>query len=212
MTGAGAGTGGQHSDFLEVWYAHVAGLKVVMPSNPADAYGLMLSCIDDPDPCIFIEVLMALFAPGPAPERHKKIPLGKAKIMREGRDVSVIGYGRLMPMIAGLADKLAEEGIDAEVIDLRTISPLDMPAVLASVEKTGAAVVVHEAVKKFGTGAEISSAIHEELFDILRAPVKRIGAKFAPVPFSKPLETESLPSMAEIEAAIRNLVPQKASA
>lgn len=210
MTGAGVANGGQHSDYLEAWFAHTAGLKVVLPSCPADAYGLMLSAIDDPDPVIFIETLPALFTSGPAPERGKKIPLGKANVVREGRHVSVIAYGRIVQGIAGLAAKLAEEGIDLEVIDLRTVSPLDIETILGSVEKTGAAVVVHEAVKKFGPGAEISSCIHENLFGSLRAPVKRIGAKYAPVPFSQPLETASLPSLAEVEAAVRALLPQPA--
>jgi pyruvate/2-oxoglutarate/acetoin dehydrogenase E1 component len=205
MTGAGVSNGGQHSDYLEAWFAHTAGLKVVLPSCPADAYGLMLSCIDDPDPCIFIETLPALFTPGPAPERGKKIPLGKANIVREGGHVTVVAYGRIVNSIATLAEKLAGEGIEIELIDLRTVSPLDHETILASARKTGAAVVVHEAVKAFGVGAEISSVIHERAFDSLRAPVRRIGAKYAPVPFSQPLETASLPSIAEVEAAVRAL-------
>jgi len=208
MTGAGFGNGGQHSDYLEAWFAHIAGLKVVLPSNPADAYGLMLSCIDDPDPCIFVETLPALFTPGPGADRGKKIPIGKAKIVREGRDVSIIAYGRIVQAIAGLADKLSGEGLSIELLDLRTVSPLDMDGILASVDKTGAAIVVHEAVKKFGPGAEICSAIYEALFDRLRAPVIRLGARYAPVPFSQPLETASLPSLDEVEAAVRRLAPK----
>ncbi|WP_375398837.1 alpha-ketoacid dehydrogenase subunit beta [uncultured Sphingomonas sp.] len=209
MTGAGVANGGQHSDYLEAWFAHTAGLKVVLPSNPADAYGLMLSAIDDPDPVIFIETLPALFTPGAAPERYKKIPIGKAKVVREGRDLTIVAYGRIVQAIAGLVDKLKDE-VDVELIDLRTVSPLDMDTVLESVAKTGAAIVAHEAVKKFGPGAEISAAIHEKLFDKLRSPVIRIGAKYAPVPFSQPLETASLPSLAEIETAIRSLVREPA--
>ena len=209
MTGAGVSNGGQHSDYLEAWFAHTAGLKVVLPSNPADAYGLMLSAIDDPDPVIFIEQMPALFTPGRAPERHKKIPIGKANVVREGTDLSVIGYGRIVQQLLPVAEKLEAEGISIEIVDLRTVSPLDLDTVLASVDKTGAAIVVHEAVKKFGPGAEISSAIHERLFDRLRAPVVRIGAKYAPVPFSQPLEAASLPSVAEVEAAIRVLSPAK---
>ena len=207
MTGAGVSNGGQHSDYLEAWFAHTAGLKVVLPSSPADAYGLMLSCIDDPDPCIFIETLPALFTPGPAPERGKKIPIGKAHVVREGRHVTVVAYGRIVNSIATLAEKLAGEDIEIELIDLRTVSPLDHETILTSVRKTGAAVVVHEAVKAFGPGAEISSVIHERAFDALRGPVARIGAKYAPVPFSQPLETASLPSIGEVEAAVRALAP-----
>ena len=209
MTGAGVSNGGQHSDYLEAWFAHTAGLKVVLPSSPADAYGLMRSAIEDPDPVIFIEQMPVLFTPGEAPVRGTRIPIGKANVLREGSDVTVIGYGRIVRQLLPVAEKLAGEGISVEIVDLRTISPLDLDTVLASVRKTGAAVVVHEAVKKFGPGAEISSAIHETLFDRLRAPVIRVGAKYAPVPFSQPLETASLPSISEVEGAIRTLVPAK---
>ena len=206
MTGPGMGSGGQHSDFMEVWYAHTAGLKVVIPSTPDDAYGLMRSAIDDPDPVIFVENMPVLWTPGDAPERGSRIPIGKAKVIREGKDVSIIGYGRVIQNANAHAAKLAEQGIDAEVIDLRSVQPWDVETVLASVEKTGAAIVVHEAVKKFGPGAEIASTIHENLHKRLRAPVVRIGAKYAAVPFSNVLETASVPSMAEIEAAVRSLV------
>lgn len=209
MTGAGVSNGGQHSDYLEAWFAHTAGLKVVMPSNPADAYGLMLSAIDDPDPVIFIEQMPVLFTPGEPPVRGQKVPIGKAKVIREGRAVTVVGYGRILQQIRALADKLDSENISVEIVDLRTIAPLDLDTVLASVSKTGAAVIVHEAVKKFGPGAEISSAIHEALFAKLRAPVARVGAKYAPVPFSPPLEAASLPSVAEVETAIRALVSRQ---
>lgn len=203
MTGGGFSTGGQHSDFLEAWFAHTAGLKVVIPSTPADAYGLMLSCIEDNDPCLFVECMPLYWTPGDAPERGVKIPLGKARIACEGSDVTVITYGKQVHEAVGVAAKLSAEGINVEVIDLRTISPLDMATVLASVEKTGRAVVLHEAVRNFGVGAEISSRIHEKLFNKLKAPVQRVGSAFAPVPFSKPLEDAFLPSLADIEQAIR---------
>jgi pyruvate dehydrogenase E1 component beta subunit len=203
MTGAGFSVGGQHSDFLEAWFCHTAGIKVVIPSNPADAYGLMLSCIDDPDPCLFVECLPLYWTPGPAPERGVKIPLGKASVVREGSDVTVITYSKQVHEAKAVADKLAKEGINVEVIDLRTISPLDTDTILASVGRTGRAVVVHEATRNFGVGAEVSSRIHEALFDKLKAPVGRVGAAFCPVPFSKPLEDAYLPTMADIEAAVR---------
>jgi len=206
MTGASMGNGGQHSDFLEAWFAHTAGLKVCIPSNPSDAYGLMLACIADPDPCIFVETLPILFAQQATDlERGVPISLGKARLVRQGRDVTVITYGRQVLDALRVADQLSEDGISCEVLDLRTISPIDMDAVLTSVEKTGAAVVFHEAVKSFGPGAEISSRIHEALFAQLREPVVRIGAKFAPVPFSKPLEDAFLPSAVDLETAIRRL-------
>ncbi|SEB61114.1 alpha-ketoacid dehydrogenase subunit beta [Pseudomonas marginalis] len=203
MTGAGFSVGGQHSDFLEAWFAHTAGLKVVIPSTPADAYGLMLACIEDPDPCMFIECMPLYWTPGPAPVRGEKIPLGKAKVVRDGSDVSVITYSKQVHDVVAVATRLAEEGISVEVIDLRTISPLDSDAILASVSKTGRAVVVHEATRNFGVGAEISSLIHEALFSELKAPVGRVGSAFCAVPFSKPLETAFVPSAEQIESAIR---------
>jgi len=203
MTGSQFGSGGQHSDFLEAWLAHTAGLKVVAPSSPADAYGLLLSCIFDDDPCVFIEHLPSYWVAGPAPQPGQRVPLGKANVVREGSDVTVIGYSRSIADSIPVADKLKAEGISVEIVDLRTVSPLDMETVWTSVAKTRRAVVVHEAVKPFGIGAEVSSRIHEELFDQLKAPVQRVASKFCAVPFSKPLEQAFLYSNIEIEAAIR---------
>ncbi len=202
-TGAGYGLGGQHSDYLEAWFCHTPGIKVAMPSNPADAYGLMLSSIRDDDPVLFVENTGWYPTKGPAPERGKAVPLGKANIVREGGDVTLIGYARSMRDLPAAAEKLAAQGIEAEVIDLRTVAPLDMDTVLKSVEKTRRTVVVHEAVRSFGVGAEISSRIHEALFDSLKAPVQRIGAKDCPVPFSSELEKAFLYSEQDIiDAAI----------
>jgi len=203
MTGAGFGVGGQHSDFLEAWFAHTAGMKVVAPSNPADAYGLLLSCVDDEDPCLFIENMTMYWTPGPAPARGVRIPLGKANVVREGKDATVIAYSRQVVDACAAAENLAKDGISVEVIDLRTIAPFDAETVLASVAKTKRAVIVHEAVKPFGVGAEISSRIHEALFSQLKAPVERVASAFSPVPFSKPLETAFVPGVPQIEAAIR---------
>jgi pyruvate dehydrogenase E1 component beta subunit len=209
MTGAGLSNGGQHSDYLEAWFAHTAGLKVVIPSTPADAYGLLLSCIDDPDPCIFVESLGLYWAPAPAPERGKRIPLGSAKVVREGKDVTVIAYGPQVAVALSAAEALKDR-VSVEVIDLRTVSPLDNATILKSVGKTGRAVVVHEAVKNCGVGAEVASRINEALFDQLKAPVKRLGGKFSPVPFSKPLESAFAPSAAEIQAAIQAVYDRSA--
>jgi acetoin:2,6-dichlorophenolindophenol oxidoreductase subunit beta len=203
MTGAGMGSGGQHSDYLEAWFAHVAGIKVVAPSNPADAYGLMLSCIEDDDPCLFVEHLLTYWAPGTPPTRGVRIPLGKANVLLAGSDVTLVSYSGMMTPCAAVAAKLATVGIKVELIDLRTISPWDTETVLTSVAKTGRAVVVHEAVRNFGVGAEIAATLHERLFDTLKAPVQRIGAAYCPVPFSKPLETAFMPSQAQIEAAVK---------
>ena len=202
-TGAGAGFGGQHSDMLEAWFAHVPGIKVVMASNPADAKGLLLSCIEDDDPCIFIEHTLAYGVSGPVPPPDYRVPLGLANIVRDGTDVSVIGYGPAIAPVLALADSLQREGISIEVVDLRTIAPFDQATVLGSVAKTRRAVVVHEAVRSFGVGAEISSCIHEALFSELRAPVGRVGSAYCPVPFSPPLEKAYLFNRDKLEAAIR---------
>jgi pyruvate/2-oxoglutarate/acetoin dehydrogenase E1 component len=204
MTGAGMGSGGQHSDFLEGWFAHTAGLKVVMPSNPADAYGLMLSAIEDNDPVIFVEHLLTFWNPGEGPERGVKIPLGKARIAQDGSDVTVVSYSATVNHALAAAATLAKEGVSVEVIDLRTISPWDKEAVLASVGKTGRAVIAHEALRNFGPGGEIAATISEELFGKLKAPVRRVGAVTCPVPFSKPLETAFMPGETAIVEAIRS--------
>ena len=202
-TGAGVGFGGQHSDMLEAWFAHVPGLKVVTPSNPADAKGLLLACIQDDDPCLFIENTASYGISGPPPEPGYIVPLGKAATVREGHDVTVIGYGTAIAKALAAAQALEADGVSVEIIDLRTIAPFDEAAVIASVARTRRAVVVHEAVRKFGTGAEISAVIHETLFHELKAPVERVGSAYAPVPFSPALETAFMFSQAQIEAAIR---------
>lgn len=204
MSGAGFSTGGQHSDWTEAWFAHTPGIKVVMPSNPADAYGLLRACIEDDDPCLHMEHMALYGVPGPAPEPGKILPLGKANIVQEGSDVSLISYGKGVSDCLAAAQSLAEEGVKVEVIDLRTISPLDDETILNSVAKTGRAVVVHEAVRDFGVGAEISSRIHEALFSDLQAPVQRVGSAYSPVPFSKPLETAYLYSQAQIIDAVKS--------
>ncbi|KQZ73760.1 pyruvate dehydrogenase [Sphingopyxis sp. Root214] len=205
-TGAGVGFGGQHSDMLEAWFAHVPGMKVVTASNPAEAKGLLLSAIEDDDPTLFIEDIMMYAQKGEPLAAGEKIPLGKARVRREGSDVTVITYGRPVAQMDKLAEELAGEGISAEVIDLRTIAPFDEDTVLNSVAKTGRAVIVHEAIKSFGVGAEISSRIHEELFADLKAPVKRVGSKYCPVPFSPPLEQAFLYSQDEVYASIRRMM------
>ena len=198
MSGAGFSTGGQHSDWTEAWFAHTPGINVVMPSCPADAYGLLRACIEDDDPCLQMEH-MALYATrGTAPEKGHIVPIGKANVVLEGSDVTLITYGRGVADCQAAAGLLKEEGVTAEVIDLRTISPLDDDAILNSVAKTGRAVVVHEAVRNFGVGAEISSRIHEHLFTELKAPVQRLGSQESPVPFSKPLEQAYLYSQQQI--------------
>jgi acetoin:2,6-dichlorophenolindophenol oxidoreductase subunit beta len=201
MTGTGFGVGGQHSDYLEAWFAHTPGMKVVAPSNPNDAYGLMRSAIEDNDPVIFIENLPSYWTPGPVTGQH--VPLGKLRVAREGSDVTIVAHSMMVGVSMAAAEALAGEGISAEVLDLRTIAPWDRAGVLASAEKTGRALIVHEAVKEFGIGAEIGSVISEELWGKLKGPVKRLGGAFCAVPFSKPLETAFVPQVANIVATVK---------
>jgi len=201
MTGSGFSQGGQHSDFLEAWFAHTPGIKVVAPSNPSDAYGLMRSAIDDNDPVMFIENIALYWTPGEVD--LAPVPLGKARVVREGSDASIVTYAAGVAPAAAAAEELAGEGISTEIIDLRTVAPWDRETVLASVARTGRAVVVHEAVKEYGVGAEISSVLQEELWGTLKAPVRRVGGAFCPVPFAKPLENAFAPNAAAIAAAVR---------
>lgn len=204
-TGAGRGTGAQHSDMLEAWFAHTPGLKVVMASSPAETVGLLSSCIFDDDPCIFIEKKERYGVRGAAPEPGYRIPLGVANAVRPGSDITLIGYGGAVSDMVAAADQMAQEGVQAEVIDLRTISPWDQATVLASVARTRRAVVVHEAVQQFGVGAEISSRIHEELFGELAGPVARVASKNVPVPFARSLEDAYVYQVVDIVEAARRL-------
>lgn len=204
-TGAGRGTAAQHSDMLEAWLAHTPGLKVVMASSPAETVGLLSSAIFDDDPVIFIEKKERYGVRGEAPEPGHRIPLGVANIVRPGSDLTLIGYGGAVSDMQAAADQLAEDGVQAEIIDLRTISPWDHTTVLESVAKTNRAVVVHEAVRQFGTGAEISSTIHEELFGQLAGPVARVASKNVPVPFARSLEDAYIYQVADIVDAARRL-------
>lgn len=206
MTGTGFASGGQHSDYLEAWFAHTAGIKVVAPSSAKDAYGLMRSAIDDPDPVLFIENLPTYWTPDAPPEAGSRVPIGKAAVLAQGSDLTIVAYSRMVHEARQALSTLSEQGISAELIDLRSVAPWDREAVLASVAKTGRAMIVHEAVTPFGVGAEISAVLNEELFGKLKAPVKRLGGAFCPVPFSKPLETAFAPQAADIAGAARALV------
>ena len=201
-TGVGVGFGGQHSDMLEAWFAHVAGLKVVTPSNAADAKGLMRASIDCNDPVIFIENILCYGLKSEDPGPGYRVPLGKAAIAREGTDISIITYGRTVLDALAVAEELAKEGISVEVVDLRTIAPYDEVTVLASVRKTGRAITLHEAVRPFGTGAEIAATIQEKAWDQLKG-VLRIGGTFSPVPFASVLEQAWIPTKPQIVAAIK---------
>ena len=197
--------GAQHSQSLEAWFMHTPGVKVVFPSTPADAKGLLLASVFDDDPCLFIEHVALHYSQKEAvPAGDHRVPLGEAAVRRPGDDVTVISYGAQMPGVLAAAETLAAEGISVEVIDLRTLVPLDFPTVLASVARTRRAVVVHGAVRFAGPGAEIGSTITEELFEDLAHPVVRLGAPYAPTPFlASGLET--LPVADDVVAAVRRL-------
>ena len=205
--GAGVQFGAQHSEFLEAWLIHTPGLKVVMPSTPAEAKGLLLSAIFDDDPVVFIEPTLLYFgaAKEEVPDGDVRVPLGRANIAREGSNITLISYGLHVHTCLAAAAQLSEIGIDAEVIDLRSLVPLDIETVLASVSKTRRAVVVHEAVGRAGFGAELSSLIHEALFDELAGPVRRVTGADTPVPFAKPLETAFIPTADTVAAAAREM-------
>lgn len=207
MTGLGFGSGGQHCDYLEAWFAHTAGIKVCAPSTPEDAYGLLRSAIDDPDPVLFIENMPSYFTPMAfeMPGTGHRVPLGKAAIQREGTDVTVVSYSRMAMEARQAAASAADKGISVEVIDLRSIAPWDRETVLASARKTGRVLIAHEAVKQHGVGAEIAAVVSEELFGVLKKPVRRLGAAYGVVPYSKPLETAFAPDAQRILAAIVEL-------
>jgi pyruvate dehydrogenase E1 component beta subunit len=178
----------QHSQSLESWFVHVPGLKVVIPSNPADAKGLLKAAIRSDDPVLYFEHKALFPTKGPVPDGDHLTPIGKAAVVRPGRDLTVISYSMTMHRAIEAAEKLAGEGIDAEVIDLRTISPIDTAAIYESLAKTHRLLIVHESVKAGGVGAEIAARVAEEAFDLLDAPVARLGAPFVPIPFSPALE------------------------
>jgi acetoin:2,6-dichlorophenolindophenol oxidoreductase subunit beta len=205
MTGLGYGSGGQHCDYLEAWFAHTAGIKVVAPSTPEDAYGLLRAAIEDPDPVIFIENLPSYRTPlaYELPDASFRTPLGKAAVQRVGSDLTLVSYARMAIEARMAAEMAAKGGVSVEVIDLRTIAPWDRETILASARKTGRVLIAHEAVKQHGVGAEIAAVVSEELFGQLKAPVRRLGGAFSPVPYSKPLEDAFAPNAARIaEAAI----------
>ena len=203
--GSGRGNAAQHSKSLEAWFAHVAGLKVVMPATPADAKGLLTAAIRDDDPVIFIEHKLLYRTKGEVPTGEHVVPVGRADVKREGKDLSIVTWSREVLFALEAAKQLANEGVEAEIVDLRSLVPLDKETVLASVRKTHRALVVHEAIKRGGYGAEIAATIAEEAFEDLDAPVKRITAPDTPVPFSPPLEKAFIPQVEDVAAGLREL-------
>ena len=204
--GAGRSSGSQHSQSLEALLAHIPGLTVVMPSTPADTYGLLRSAIQDPNPVVFIENRLLYGMKGPQPPPDHLVPIGVSAVVRQGTDVTVVSVSRMLHAVLAAAERLAEEGVSVEVIDLRTVAPLDLGPVLESVRKTSRLLVAHEAVVPFGIGAEIAATVGREAFWDLDAPIQRIGAAPTPPPYAPTLERAWLPGEDEIAGALRALV------
>jgi pyruvate/2-oxoglutarate/acetoin dehydrogenase E1 component len=204
--GAGWSPGAQHAQQLEAWFVHVPGLKVVFPSTPEDVRGLLWSSIYEDNPIIFFEHRTLYGIKGEVSDEIEPIEIGKARIHREGEDVTVIATGRLVHESLKAAEQAAEEGISVEVFDPRTLQPLDEDALIASVKKTNRAVVAHEAVTRMGWGAEVAAIVQEKAFDWLDAPVARVGAKFTPIPFAPVMEEWVVPHAQDVLAAIKKTV------
>ena len=204
--GSGRGNAAQHSKSLEAWFTHVAGLKVVMPATPADAKGLLAAAIRDDDPVMFIEHKLLYRTKGPVPEGEHVVPLGKADVKREGSDLTIVTWSREVLFALEAAEKLAAEGVDAEVIDVRSLVPLDREAILASVRKTRRLLVVHEAIKRGGYGGEIAALVAEEAFDDLDAPPRRLAGVETPIPYAAHLERGVIPQVEDIVRVAKELV------
>jgi pyruvate dehydrogenase E1 component beta subunit len=205
-SGAGFGAGCQHSHNLEAWAAHCPGLKVVMPATAADAKGLLKSAIRDPNPVIFYEDMMLYFAPGPVPEGEHLVPIGQAEVKRPGTDVTVVTWSRMLGVAFQAAEQLAAEGIEMEIVDLRTLAPLDKAAILASVRKTGRLVVLHEATRTGGFAGEVAAVVMEEAFESLKAPLRRVTGPDIPVPASPPLERFYIPDAGQVVTAVKDIM------
>ena len=201
--GGGLSAAAQHSQSLEAILCHIPGLKVVYPSTPYDMKGLMMACIQEDNPTVMVKHKRLLGMTGHVPAEPYSIPLGTANVVRPGRDVTIVAYGRMVHESVAAAERLAADGIECEIIDPRTLQPLDTDTIVASARRTNRVLVVHEAVRFGGLGAEIAAQIQEAAFDYLDAPVGRIGAPFSPVPFSPALEQHYIPSSAAIEAGVR---------
>ena len=205
--GSGTGAAAQHSQSLEAWFAHVPGLKVVQPSTPHDAKGLLLAAIDDPNPVLIFEHKLLYKTRGPVPEDPYRVAIGKAAVRRAGRDLTIVGSSIMAIRALAAAARLAAENIDAEVIDLRSLRPIDLKTIAASVRKTHRLLIVYEGVKIMGIGAEISAMIAEsDAFDFLDAPIARLGGADVPLPYNPVLEKAAVPQEDDIVAAARRLV------
>jgi pyruvate dehydrogenase E1 component beta subunit len=201
--GAGYRSGAQHSQSMEAWLTHIPGLKVVMPSRAADAAGLLASAVADPNPVVFVENKTLYFKKGEVADDPPPIPIGEALVLRQGSDLTIVALSRLVDDALAAAERLGDEGIEAEVIDPRTLVPLDIDTIVESVRRTNRLVVAHEAVLHGGFGAELAAQVQAAAFDHLDAPVERVGAPFTPIPVSPPLEDAYLPGADEVYAAAK---------
>ncbi len=204
--GAGWSPGAQHAQQLEAWLVHVPGLKVAYPSTPEDVRGMLWTSIYDDSPVVFFEHRLLYPVKGNVPDELEPIPLGKARVVREGTDVTVIAIGPLVHRALDAAKKAEEDGISVEIVDPRTLQPLDEDSIVASVKKTNRAVVAHEAVTRMGFGAEVTSVLQYKAFDYLDAPIERVGARFAPLAFAPVMEQYVVPDSDDVLAAIRRTV------
>ncbi|VAW17538.1 Acetoin dehydrogenase E1 component beta-subunit [hydrothermal vent metagenome] len=205
--GSGTGAAAQHSQSLEAWLGHVPGLKVVQPATPYDAKGLLLAALEDPDPVMIFEHKLLYKMKGEVPEGHYTVPIGKAEIRREGADVTIVATSIMVHRALEAAERLAAGGVSAEVIDLKTVRPMDRRTVIDSVKKTSRLVCVYEGVKTLGVGAEVSAMIAEsEAFDFLDAPIVRLGGAEVPIPYNPELEKAAVPQVDDIVAAAAKLV------
>lgn len=196
----------QHSQSLEAWFFHTPGMKIVVPSNPADAKGLLKAAIRDDDPVLFCEHKSLYRMKGPVPEDEQLVPLGQAAVRRQGKHATLVTYSMMVAKALEAADRLSKEGIEIEVVDLRSLVPLDMETLHRSVKKTKRVLVAHEANRRGGVGAEIAATLGEELYDYLDAPVMRVGAKDIPIPFSAPMERFAIPQVEDLVAALQELL------
>jgi pyruvate dehydrogenase E1 component beta subunit len=210
--GGGQQLGASHSQNIEVWYAHTPGLKVVAPATPADAKGLLSAAIRDDDPVVFVENLSLYNTKGEVPDGPYTTEIGRAAVVKEGTDITVVAYSHAAVVALDVARRLEEDGISVEVVDLRSLRPLDRETVCASVRKTSRAVVAEDDWLSYGVGAEVVATIQEGAFDYLDAPVRRVASAEVPLPYSKPLETAALPAAGDLERAIRRCLGESRSA
>jgi pyruvate dehydrogenase E1 component beta subunit len=206
VSGGGRQLGATHSQTPDAIFAHFPGLKVVAPGTPADAKGLLKSAIRSDDPVLFIEHATLYQTRGEVPEGEFLVPIGKSTVQRPGKDVTIVTYSKMLEISLKAADQLAQEGIDVEIVDLRTLRPLDIDPVIESFKKTNRAVIVEEGWKSFGIGSEISARIYEQAFDYVDAPIKRVAQQEVPLPYNRTLEQMALPQVADVVAAVKEVL------